>query len=289
MKVITNNLSLWPNSHRWQSILLALLLALSSIQSVAASRIVLIDGTVIHGEVESMANGRYVINSPTLGRLELSHKSIRSIWPDRGPGSNGIEFENQIKRMSAKEILKDPTLLRYTLASAKALFGDNCAACHGGGGQGNPGFPVLADDDWLYGGTIETIEQTVTWGRKGIMTAHGKVLSKREVDSLTDAIMAKNPTSDPNFTAKGCIACHGIDGKGMAVLGSANLTDNIYRFMPKAGESQRHSVKYTIMHGVNDATDPKTREAAMPAFGELLSNEDIRKLAVYVHKLGGGL
>jgi cytochrome c oxidase cbb3-type subunit 3 len=198
------------------------------------------------------------------------------------------EFETQIKGMSAKEILATPALTQYTVASAKVLFGDNCAACHGGGGQGGPGYPVLADDDWLYGGTVETIQQTVTMGRKGIMTAHGKILSDAEIDGLAEAIMAGNPTSDSNFTQKGCVACHGMDGKGMAVLGSANLTDGIYRFMPVGDEELIDSIKYTIKYGVNDATEPKTRDAEMPAFGGRLSEDDIKKLAVYVHRFGGG-
>jgi cytochrome c oxidase cbb3-type subunit 3 len=168
------------------------------------------------------------------------------------------------------------------------LFGDNCAACHGSGGQGGPGFPVLADDDWLYGGSIETIEQTITNGRKGIMTAHSKILSDAEIDSLANAILASNPTSDPNFTAKGCVACHGMDGKGMQVLGSANLTDKVFRFLPGPGETQLDSIKRTIRHGVNDATDPLTRQAQMPTFSKRLSADDIKKLAVYVYKFGGG-
>lgn len=198
------------------------------------------------------------------------------------------EYEEQLKGMTAKEILANPGLADYTVASAKVLFGDNCAACHGGGGQGGPGFPVLADDDWLYGGTIETIEQTITMGRKGIMTAHGKILSDAEVDALAKAIVEGKPTSDSNFTNKGCIACHGMDGKGMHVLGSANLTDGIYRFVPEGDQTVLDSVKYTIKHGVNDVTDPKSREAVMPAFGERLSKDDIKKLAVYVYKFGGG-
>ncbi|MCU7933593.1 MAG: cytochrome-c oxidase, cbb3-type subunit III [Candidatus Thiodiazotropha sp. (ex Dulcina madagascariensis)] len=198
------------------------------------------------------------------------------------------EFETQIKGMTAKDILAAPGLSQYTVASAKVLFGDNCAACHGGGGQGGPGFPVLADDDWLYGGAIENIQQTITMGRKGIMTAHGKLLSDAEIDSLANAILAGNPTSDPNFAQKGCIACHGMEGKGMAVLGSANLTDGIYRFLPAEGESQLDSIKSTIKNGVNDVTDPKTREAVMPPFAGRLSEDDIKKLAVYVYKFGGG-
>jgi len=195
------------------------------------------------------------------------------------------KYEEKIAAMSAKDILADEELKAYTIASAKVLFGDNCAACHGGGGQGGPGFPVLADDDWLFGGSIDIIEQTITNGRKGVMTAHSKILKPEEIDSLAKAIMEGKPTSDPNFTAKGCIACHGPDGKGMAVLGAANLTDAVWRF---AEEDQMASIKYTITHGVNDATDPKSREAIMPAFGQRLSKDDIKKLAVYVHQLGGG-
>ena len=198
------------------------------------------------------------------------------------------KYETEIKGLSAKEILANPGLTDYTVASAKVLFGDNCAACHGAGGQGNTGFPVLADDDWLYGGSIETIEQTITMGRRGVMTAHGKILSQAEIDSLANAILEGKPTSDPNFTNKGCIACHGMDGKGMHVLGSANLTDGIYRFKPETGQTQLDSIKYTITHGVNDATDPKTREAIMPTFGDRLSKDDIKKLAVYVYQFGGG-
>ncbi|MEJ2693718.1 MAG: cytochrome-c oxidase, cbb3-type subunit III [Candidatus Thiodiazotropha sp.] len=198
------------------------------------------------------------------------------------------KYEAQIKNMSAAQILSDPGLSEYVVASAKVLFGDNCAACHGRSGQGNVDFPALVDDDWLYGGSIENIQQTITNGRRGIMTAHGKILSDAEIDSLANAIAASDPTSDPNFTAKGCIACHGAEGKGMAVLGSANLTDSIFRFLPAEGQTQLDSIKYTIRYGVNDATEPKTREAIMPTFSERLSKNDIKKLAVYVHKFGGG-
>jgi len=198
------------------------------------------------------------------------------------------EFETKLAGMSAADILKDEGLSSYAIASAKVLFGDNCAACHGRAGQGGPGFPVLVDDDWLYGGTIENIEQSLISGRKGVMIAHGKILAQEEVDELAKAIVAGEPASTPLFLEKGCFACHGMDGKGMAMLGSANLADSIYRFVPEGDQSVLDSVKYTIVHGVNDASDPSTREAVMPAFGERLSKDEIKKLAVYVHKFGGG-
>ena len=217
-------------------------------------------------------------------------------WTQMGEYQTGLaevqavraQYEEKITGMTAAEILKDEDLKAYVVASAKVLFGDNCGACHGSGGQGAPTYPMLADDNWLYGGSIETIEQSITNGRKGVMTAHAKVLSEQEVDGLVKAIAAGNPTADPNFLQKGCIACHGMDGKGLQALGAANLTDQIYRFVPVGDETLEDSIRYTILHGVNDATDPKSREAVMPAFGERLSSDSIKKLAVYVHAFGGG-
>ncbi len=194
-------------------------------------------------------------------------------------------FEAKLAGMSGKEILADEGLSAYTMASVKVLFGENCAACHGSGGQGGPSFPVIADDDWLYGGSIEKIEETITMGRKGTMIAHAKMLSDGEVTKLAQAIVDGKPAAEPLFAEKACFACHGADGKGMQVMGSANLTDAIWRFDE---EDRLASAKYTIIHGVNDASDPLTREAEMPAFNERLSKDEIKKLAVYVYKLGGG-
>jgi cytochrome c oxidase cbb3-type subunit III len=199
-------------------------------------------------------------------------------------------YESRIDEMSAKEILADDELREYTRASSRVLFGDYCAACHGAGGAGGPNFPVLADDDWLYGGSVETIVQTLTNGRKGVMPSHGKVLSAEQIDQLAAYVVGLSEGKEDEagkelYMSSGCLACHGMDAKGMQALGSANLTDAIWRF----NESDRlASARYTIAHGVNDPSDPKTREAVMPAFGERLSKDEIKKLAVYVHTLGGG-
>ena len=199
-------------------------------------------------------------------------------------------FEEKIAAMSAKEILADAELSAYVEASGKVLFGDNCAACHGSGGQGNQGFPVLADDDWLFGGTIEQIQTTITNGRKGMMTAHAATLSDDEINTLASYVVGLSEgKSDEKgkalFQSKACFACHGMDAKGMAALGSANLTDGIWRFDE---EDKLASATRTIKHGVNAAGDPNTRNAEMPAFGGKLSEADIKKMAVYVHKFGGG-
>lgn len=198
------------------------------------------------------------------------------------------DYEAKLPEKSVAAILADNDLKEYSKRSAKVLFGDNCAACHGKGGQGNANYPILVDDDWLFGGTVETIEQTIANGRQGMMTAHGKILSAAEIDELATAIVNGKPASTPLFMSKACFACHGADGKGMHALGAANLTDQIWRFNDE-GVTRLESVKYTITHGVNDASDPLTRNAVMPKFGGgKLSDTDIKKLAVYVHELGGG-
>ncbi len=198
-------------------------------------------------------------------------------------------FEAKIEKMSAAEILADPELSAYVEKSAKVLFGDRCAACHGAGGAGNPGFPVLADDDWLYGGDIDSIIASITDGREGGMPAFGGQLTEQQLDDLAKHVMALSQGSShaPGaalYEELGCGGCHGEDAKGITFMGSANLTDGIFRFAPATLES----VKYTIAHGVNDPSDPKTRKAVMPAFGDQLTETEIKKLAVYVHKLGGG-
>lgn len=194
-------------------------------------------------------------------------------------------FEEKLQGVSARDILADQDLTNFTLASAKVLFGDNCAACHGNGGQGNPGYPVLADDDWLYGGTIEKIEASIINGRRGVMpTMGGMQLTDAEVDALTQAIVKAEPTSTPLYMSKGCIGCHGPEGKGVEALGSANLADAIFRFSPGTADS----VAYTIRHGVNDVANPNTREAVMPSFKDRLDATAIKKLAVYVYQFGGG-
>jgi len=198
-------------------------------------------------------------------------------------------FEDKIATMSAKEILADTELSAYVEASGKVLFGDNCAACHGNGGSGNVGYPVLADDDWLYGGTIEQIQTSIANGRKGVMTAHAATLSEAEIDTLASYVVGLSEgQSDPKgkalYQSKACFACHGMDGKGMAALGSANLTDGIWRFDE---EDKLASAKRTIAHGVNAGT-PETRNAEMPAFKDKLSEADVKKMAVYVYKFGGG-
>ena len=216
-------------------------------------------------------------------QMKRLDESVQEIEAVRAP------FENKIKDMSAAAIIADRELNNYTVRSAKVLFGDRCAPCHGTGGAGNPGYPVLADDDWLYGGSVETIQQSITNGRQGMMPGFGAMLSEQQLDDLTKHVIALSqgseyPAGKALFMSQGCVGCHGMDAKGLQMMGAANLTDAIWRFTP----GNEESVKYTIAKGVNAPGAKETRIAQMPNFGKQLSPTEIKKLAVYVHQLGGG-
>ena len=135
------------------------------------------------------------------------------------------------------------------------------------------------------------------------MTAHEKILTAEETDKLANFVVALHeggPSAGGDegwalYNAKGCNACHGAKGDGVlaelpngdvVTVGAANLTDKVWRFEPGGFESAKH----TILYGVNQADQPLSRNAVMPAFGttKKLGEQEIKKLVVYVHQLGGG-
>jgi cytochrome c oxidase cbb3-type subunit 3 len=72
----------------------------------------------------------------------------------------------------------------------------------------------------------------------------------------------------------GCLACHGEDGKGNQQVGAPNLTDNIWLY---AGTKAAIQHQIEVGHG-----------GVMPAWVDRLDPVTIKKLALYVHSLGGG-
>jgi cytochrome c oxidase cbb3-type subunit 3 len=71
------------------------------------------------------------------------------------------------------------------VAFGKPKFGA-CAACHGADAHGNPalGAPNLTDKVWLYGGSQETVMETIRKGRNNTMPAWGEFLGEGKAQVL---------------------------------------------------------------------------------------------------------
>ena len=69
----------------------------------------------------------------------------------------------------------------------KAVFAQNCAACHGADGTGNQllGAPNLTDDIWLYEGTPQGIRHSIRNGRSNVMPAQDDKLREEKIHLLT--------------------------------------------------------------------------------------------------------
>ena len=191
------------------------------------------------------------------------------------------------------EIAKDPALLALARASGKTVFGDNCAPCHGTGGAGAKGYPNLNDDEWLWGGSLDQIMQTIQFGARSghpkthesAMLAFGKdgVLKKEQIVTVANYVRSLSGLStssgyDASAGAKifadNCTSCHGDNGKGNQELGAPDLTDKIWLY-----GSDEATLVETISNG---------RAGVMPAWVGRLDPSTIKALTVYVHSLGGG-
>src|SRR5260221_13540537 len=97
----------------------------------------------------------------------------------------------QLTAAPIADINANAGLLDFTLAYGRVAFKENCVPCHDSGGGGAVGYPNLIDDDWLWGGTPETITQTITFGgrntnennRQSQMPAFGRhgLLTKEQI------------------------------------------------------------------------------------------------------------
>lgn len=160
------------------------------------------------------------------------------------------------------------------------LFAHNCATCHGSDARGGPGYPNLTDRDWLYGGDPDTIVQTITHGRIGNMPGLGPAIGGEQgvknmaqyVLSLSgrehDAAMAASAAETFQTI---CAVCHGPEGRGNQAIGAPNLTDDIWLH-----RGQLSDIELQIEKG---------RINQMPAHANILSEQKIHLLALYVFSL----
>ncbi len=199
----------------------------------------------------------------------------------------------KINAASLEQIATTPELLDFARAEGRVAFADNCAPCHGAGGGGGKGYPNLNDDDWLWGGKLAQIEQTITHGARsgddkghqGNMPAFGRdnILKPDQISTVADYVRSlsglsvekgANLAEGKKIFEANCSVCHGADGKGNQQVGSANLTDKIWLY-----GSDKETIVQTITNG---------RGGVMPAWGGRLPPATIKALTVYVWTFGGG-
>lgn len=194
---------------------------------------------------------------------------------------------------SLEEIETDRALQQFALEMGGSLFGDNCATCHGAGGRGAVGYPSLADQVWLWDGTLDGIEYTLRHGirheadldtRFSLMPSFGRdgLLSTDQIDGLTQYVLqvsgqphdAEEAGHAAELFAQQCASCHGADAQGDRLQGAPNLTDDEWLY-----ESSERGIYDSIYNA---------RNSHMPAWQDRLDDASIKALAVYVHTRGGG-
>ncbi|WP_409432639.1 cytochrome-c oxidase, cbb3-type subunit III [Litorimonas sp. RW-G-Af-16] len=242
----------------------------------------------------------YAILMPSIPFLNSHFKGLLG-YSDRAAVAMDVEamdaqrysMSTRLTGASLEGIQADPDLFRFAMAAGKSSFGNNCATCHGSGGQGFKGYPNLNDDIWLWGGTFDQIRHTLVVGiraehaetQANLMQAYGRdgLLDDEQIDDLAEYLLAFNSTDrDSEAVLRGrtifaeqCVSCHGENAKGDQSQGAPNLTDNYWLY-----GGTKEDIVQTLYGG---------RQGVMPNWDERLSPETITALAVYVHSLGGGV
>lgn len=231
-----------------------------------------------------------LINAATTGVLGYSSRAEVRAELDTAEAAKG-DYVAAIQSRDLAEIMADDNLRQFATAAGAAAFKVNCIQCHGSGAQGSPGYPNLNDDEWLWGGEIETIHQTVAHGirfagddetRLSEMPAFGDILEPDQIRQVSAYVVSLTGTpSDPALAeagatvfAENCAACHGDDAAGNRDLGAPNLADAIWLY--GGTEAQIAQQVRAPRHG------------AMPAWTARLGDTTVKELSVYVHSLGGG-
>lgn len=243
----------------------------------------------------------YLVLYPGLGNYkglwnwQSSNQAVKSLAESRAAveanKSNGvinqydreIEFANELFapifdgyfKQPITELAKDAEALKI----GQRLFGQNCSQCHGSDARGQRGFPNLADNDWLYGGTPEKITETLMNGRQGMMPAQLDAMGEKGIEDLVAYVLSlsNRPDLDPTKVAAGktkfaiCAACHGQDGTGNQLLGAPNLTDQIWLY-----SGTEKAITETLTYG---------RNGVMPSFKNTLGEKKIHLVAAYVYSL----
>ena len=153
---------------------------------------------------------------------------------------------DRIKALSFADIKKDPGLLAVAETAGRITFAENCQPCHGAGGGGNPGYPALAAGSWMWGGKLDDIHQTVSFGvrsahdntRQSLMPRFGAdaMLKPAEIQAVADHVLTlygKPAVSTPEgkrVYVENCVPCHGDAGQGVREVGGPKLASRVHLY-----------------------------------------------------------
>jgi cytochrome c oxidase cbb3-type subunit 3 len=233
-----------------------------------------------------------MVTRATPGILGHSNRANVAAEIERFAQANAA-IDDRLVAADLTAIEDDPELVQYAQNAGAAVFRTWCVSCHGAGAAGvqAAGYPNLLDDDWLWGGDIESIHTTILHGvrndndldaRFSQMPVFGEVLSDDEIAQVVQHVRAISGQSHDAALAEAgatvfldnCAACHGEAGEGNRDLGAPRLNDAIWLYGGDV-DSLTYSVRYA-------------RAGVMPSWVDRLSEADIRAAAIYVHRLGGG-
>lgn len=242
----------------------------------------------------------YIVVYPAIPLLNKGTEGVWG-WSSRGQlaaetataEAARAESNAQIAALPLTQIAANKELMDKALAGGRAAFRQNCVQCHGSGAAGGIGYPNLNDDDWLWGGNVNEIHQTLLHGvrqpgdadtRTSAMPSFGKdgILTAAQVNDAANYVLSLSGSAKADASAQAgaavftanCAVCHGPDGKGMRAFGSPNLADKIWLY---GGSHDQVVGSVTNAHA-----------GVMPAWTGRLDPVTIKMLALYVHSLGGG-
>jgi cytochrome c oxidase cbb3-type subunit 3 len=235
-------------------------------------------------------------NDFTKGMLGYNSRLNLEVEVAEAKAAHATQLE-AIAAKSVEEIAADTNLRQYAMAGGEVLFKENCAPCHQSGGAGAVGFPTLADDEWLWGGSLAAIQTTLIDGIRSENSENTRVsempaftyLEPEQVDQVVAYVKAMsqgNVTEGPGqqVFVDNCVACHSSDyanpvSDGNPDMGAPALANNIWLYAGPGGEMTPEMIKSQVLN---------PRHGVMPAWGGRLKDEDIKMVTVYVHSLGGG-
>ncbi|MCB1361538.1 MAG: cytochrome-c oxidase, cbb3-type subunit III [Rhodobacteraceae bacterium] len=236
-----------------------------------------------------------MVSRATAGVLGYSSRADVDAEMATWDAENQVWYDRLVST-APDQIAADPELQRFAVNAGASVFRAQCSQCHGAGADGvrmGSGFPNLLDDEWMWGGTMDDIIQTVTYGirneefpdaRYSEMPSFGRdeLLTADQINEVVQHVLAlSGQPHDAALASAGeqvfldnCASCHGDNGAGDTFVGAPALNNAIWLYGGTEADIR--------------ATVTNAHFGIMPGFANRLPEAQIRAVAAYVHQLGGG-